>query len=208
MYSVCLIGTNWLFELPNVQVNTSISQDDFSTPQVWTFLLSVAFCLISLYVHRRALSVSSQLELRGVGFVREHKCRAPHRGWTSCHIAGREKAKYPEQEIPVHHHAWSSAIPRGHTVVWVSRHVDPECSRTLGGYARLSIYPGLSWTPPPQCKVLGFVKLVTKKLPPTPAAPRACTLQGFEDLPKTHYFSPGHFVLAWQSYHFSVRSAL
>lgn len=74
-----------------------------------------------------------------------------------------------------------------------------ECSRMLGGCTRL---PGLPGT----LQILRCVKWRTKTLPPIPATLQV-SVSEVQDLLTTHYFLPGHFLLAWLSCHFLGRTA-
>lgn len=72
-------------------------------------------------------------------------------------------------------------------------------SKTLGGYTRLpasSVDPANLWE----------YEIGTKKLPRIPATLKVFIFK-VEDLLTTHYFSPGHFLIAGQSYHFLGRTA-
>lgn len=123
--------------------------------------------------------------------------------WSSarCFIAGRAQKKENRKLL--------CDIMQGHPRSWCSRSGmcssvtqqghGQECSRMLGGYTRLPCLPGT-------LQILRCVKWRTKKLPPIPATLQVSASE-VQDLLTTHYFLPGHFLLAWQSYHFLGRTA-
>lgn len=156
-----------------------------------------------LYIRKGVLSLTSQLELPGVWFAREYKCGVPHWSPTSCFIAGRESKRYRTgNSCPASCTVTPGpgAFTLGHTALWVSSHVAQEYSRTLGGYTSLSG----SFTDPAKFLALWNEELSNSH--PFLQLPEFVPFKVSRICLPNHYFSPGHFYVAWQLYHLPLRT--